>query len=110
MKESIFWDIAQLVKCVARVHEDLGLNHIKFGIVAYVCTPSTQDAEAGGSEIQGWKRSPSYMNLCRDTTLKFGSFSLLFLMKNIKMIKISVDTTCHAKVFILLNLTIVLLK
>lgn len=102
-----------MVKCVARIHEDLGLNHIKLGIMAYVCTPSMRDAETGGSEIQGHsgcKRSPSYMSLYRDTTLKFGSFSLQFLIKNIKMIKISVNRACYAKVFILLNLTIVLLK
>lgn len=57
-------DTAQLVKCVARIHEDLGLNHIKLGIVAYVCTPSTQDAEAGGSEIQGppWLHKIPFLN------------------------------------------------
>lgn len=84
-----------MVKCVAD-HEDLDLNHIKLGIVSSVCTPSTQDAEAGGSEIQGhpWLHNPlpTCIYIDRDTTLKFSFFSLQFLMKNIKMIKISVNT------------------
>jgi hypothetical protein len=59
---------AQLAECLPSA-QNSGVNHqnhIKLGMVIYAYAPTTQDVEAGGSEVQG---HPRYLESCRPTSV-----------------------------------------